>query len=167
MNKKAIYFGIAYSIAVIIYKLIILLGGYQLTRFGFYFSHIVSVFFIIPFIALAIKQSRDKDGGGMISGRQAFSAGMTVAAIGIIIVSIYTYIEFEWKLKDISVQYYNSNMYLEFLKRNPQVKPEMYPKIISDNIASLSAFKAVTAKLMSFLIISGSCSFICSVFMKK
>lgn len=167
MNKRVITLALIYSVLVIIYKLIILLGGYQLTRFGFYYSHVISVFFIFPFIFLAIKQIRDNENGGVIGGREAIKVGLSVSALSLVVISLYSYIEFEWKLRDLSVQYYNSNMYLEFLKGIPNVKPEDYPKIISDNILGLSAFRAVTAKLFSFLLITASFSFIIAVFMKK
>ncbi len=167
MSKRVLLIALIYSVLIIIYKLYIVLGGYQLTRFGFYYSHIVSVFAIIPFIVIAIKQVRDKDMGGFISGRVALAVGMNVAFIALVILSAYQYIEFEWKLKDLSVQYYNSSEYLDFLKSNKQVKPENYSKIIEDNIAALSAFKSITAKLISFLFITASSSFICAVFMKK
>jgi len=167
MNKRVLYIGLTYSILVIIYKLIIVLGGYQLTKFGFYYSHILSVFAIIPFMVFAIKQVRDKDLGGVIAGRNAMAVGMTVAAIAMVILSAYQYIEFEWKLKELSIQYYNGAEYLEFLKKNPKIKAEMYPKIIEENIAALSAFKAITAKLFSFLFITVSTAFISAVFMKK
>jgi hypothetical protein len=167
LNKRPLYIGIAYSVMVIIYKLIILLGGYQFTKFGFFYSHILSVFFIIPFMAIAIKMVRDKDKGGRIGGKEALKVAMTVAAVAILILSVYHYFEFEFKLKELSVQYYNSSNYLDFLKSIPRVKPENYSKIIEENVASLSAFKAVTAKLFSFLFICLSSSFVCAVFMKK
>lgn len=167
MNKRALYLAIIYSVIVIIYKLIILLGGYQLTRFGFYYSHIISVFAIIPFMIIAIRLVRDKDNGGIIGGRQAINVAMTVAGVSILILSVYHYIEFEWKMRELSVNYYNSPDYLEFLRSNKKVKPENYQNIIADNIAALSGFKAVTAKLFSFLLITLSAAFICAVFMKR
>lgn len=167
MNKRVLYSSIIYCIIVIIYKLIIVLGGYQLTKFGFYFSHILSVFFIIPFMVITVKQVRDKDMGGKISGRNAMAVGMTIAAIAMIILSIYTYIEFEWKLKDLSLQYYHSADYIEFLKKNPKLKPEAYPQLIEDNIKNLSAFKSITAKLFSFLFVTLSTAFISAVFVKR
>lgn len=167
MNKRSLYLGLTYSILVIIYKLIVLLGGYQLTKFGFYYSHFVSVLFIIPFMIVAIKMVRDKDNGGIISGRDAIKIALGVFGIAVIILSLYTYIEFEWKMREISVQYYNSADYLEFLKKQTKITPDMYPKIIEENTADLSAMKAVTAKLFSFFLISFSFAFIISVFMKK
>lgn len=167
MNKRTILIGVVYSVFVIIYKLIIILGGYQFTKFGYYYSHILSVFLILPFVVYAIKQARDKDQGGRITGKDAFKAGAGVAAIAIIILSIYNYIEFEWKLRDLSLEYYNSPAYLEFLKGVPKVKPEDYPKVIAEVTSQLSGFKAVTAKLFSFLILSLGLSFISSVFLKK
>lgn len=167
MSRRVIFIAVLYSILVIIFKLIIILGGYQLTRFGFYYSHILTVFCIIPFMMLAIQQVRDKELGGKISGKNAFAAGLSVAAIAVIILSVYAYIEFEWKFKDLSVEYYHSNDFLEVLKRNKNVKEVDYPKIINDQITGLSAMKAVTAKLFSFMFISASSAFICAVFMKK
>ena len=167
MNKRALYLGLAYSILVIIYKLIILLGGYSLTKFGFYYSHFVSVLFIIPFMIYAVKAVRDKDRGGVLGGRDAIRVALGVFGISVIILSVYTYIEFEWKMREISVLYYNSADYLEFLKRQAKITPEMYPKIIEENIGALSAMKAVTAKLFSFFLISFSFAFITAVFMKR
>lgn len=167
MNKRVLNSSIIYSLIVIVFKLVIVLGGYQLTYFGFYYSHILSVFLIIPFMVLTVKLVRDKDMGGKISGRNAMAIAMTVAAVSMIVLSIYQYIEFEWKLKDLSQQYYRSNAYIDFLKTNPKLKPEAYPKLIEDNIKSLSAFKSITAKLFSFLFISLSSAFISAVFMKR
>ena len=167
MNKKVVVIGIVYSVLVIIYKLIIILGGHQLTKFGFFYSHILSVFAIIPFMYLAVRLVRDKDSGGELSGKEAFAAALGVAGIAIIILSVYTYIEFEWKLKGLSAQYYNSLDYLEFLKGNKNVKPTDYQRIIDAQIESLSAMKAVTAKLFSFLLISISSAFMVGVFARK
>lgn len=167
MNKRVLFTAFAYCIFVIIFKLIILLGGFTLTRFGFYYSHVVSVFLVIPFMIIAIKLIRDKDLGGKIGGREAIKVALGVAGVAIIILSVYNYIEFEWKLKELSKQYYASEEYLSFLKRNPKIKPELYPKIIEENTIGLSSFRAVTAKLFSFLIISSGSAFITAVFMKK
>lgn len=172
MNKRALYFGIAYSVLVIIYKLIILLGGYQLTNFGFYYSHIISVFAVIPFMILAIKQVRDNENSGVIGGRDALRIALTVFGVAVVILSCYTYVEFIWKMKEISVQYYNGAEYLKFLERQAQANPTklnpgMFKSVIEENIANLSAMKAVTAKLFSFFLLSFSFSFIIAVFMKK
>ncbi len=118
-------------------------------------------------MALAIKQVRDKENGGIIKGKEAAKIGMSIAVVALVILSAWWYFEFEWKIKELSVQYYNGKDYLEFLKRIPKVKAEDYPKIIEENIAALSAFKAVTAKLFSFLFVSISGAFMCAVFLKK
>lgn len=172
MNKRALYIGITYSVLVIIYKLIILLGGYQLTNFGFYYSHSLSVFAIIPFMVIAIKYARDKDNGGVIGGRDALRIALTVFGVAIVILSCYTYIEFVWKMKEISVQYYNGPDYLKFLERQAQANPAklnsgMFKSIIEENIAALSPMKAVTAKLFSFFLLCFSFAFIIAVLMKK
>lgn len=172
MNKRAVILGVIYSICVIIYKLTIILTGQQLTNFGFYYSHIISVFAIIPFMILGVKYTRDAENGGVISGRDALKIGLTIFGVSVIILSCYHYIEFVWKLRELSVQYYNGPDYREFLERqaknNPtKLNPGMFQAIIDENIAALSPMKAVTAKLFSFFLISFSFAFIISVFMKK
>lgn len=167
MNRRSLYLGLAYSISVIIFKLIIVLGGYSLTKFGFYYSHALSGLFILPFMILAVKMVRDKDNGGVIGGREAIKVALGVFAVSIIILSAYTYFEFEWKLRDISLQYYNGPDYLDFLKHQDKLKPEQYPAVIKEVSESLSPMKAVTAKLLSSFLISVSFAFITAVFMKK
>lgn len=168
MNKRPIYIAVIYSLLVIAFKLSIVLGGYLDTRFGFMYSHIVSVFFIIPFIWLSVKLVRDKDYGGVIMGREAFVAGLMVVAVSAIILSAYHYFEFEWKLRDFAVNYYNSAEFqADMLKRNPTVKAEQFPSLIKQQLESLSAFKAITAKLISFFFIGVSSSFLFAVFMKR
>lgn len=85
---------------------------------------------------------------------------------------MYHFIEFNWKFKEIAVQYYNSQDYLEVLKRMQaqlpdKIKTEDFPKIIEEQIQSLSAFKASTGKLLPLLIIGLSGAFITSALMKK
>jgi len=172
MNRRAFILGIIYSVCVIIYKLVIILSGQQLTTFGFYYSHIISVFMIIPFMIMAVKYVRDVERGGMIGGRDALKVGLTIFGISVIILSCYNAIEFVWKLEDISKEYYNGADYRAFLERQVKMNPDklnsgMFQGIIDDNIAALSPVKAVTAKLFSFFLISFSSAFIIAVFMKK
>lgn len=172
MNRRALIFGLLYSFSVIVFKLIILFGGYTLSKFGFYYSNIVSVFFILPFFYFAIQQVRDKDYEGNIGGREALRIALTVLAVGIVILGLYHFVEFNWKFKEIAVQYYNSEDYLKVLKnmqsRMPdKIKTEDFPKIIEEQINSLSAFKATTGKLLPMLIIGLSGAFATSALMKR
>jgi hypothetical protein len=172
MNKRALRFGLLYSLLVIAFKLIILLGGYTLSRFGFNYSHIISVFFILPFFIITAKQVRDKERGGIISGKDVVRLCLTVLMAGMILTSLYNYVEFEWTFKDIAIQYYNSNEYLEMLKtqqaKNPgKIKIEDFPKIIKEQVSSLSAFRATTGKLFPLLFIGLSGAFITAVFIKR
>lgn len=157
---------------MIIYKLIIILSGQQLTNFGFYYSHFISVLMIVPFMIIAIKYARDVESGGFISGRDAMKVGLTIFGVSVIILSCYHYIEFVWKLEELSIQYYNSPAYHEYLDRmakaNPKIlNPSMFQHVIDENIAALSPMKAVTAKLFSFFLLSFAFVFIITVFMKR
>jgi hypothetical protein len=172
MNKRALIIGLIYCITVIIFKLFILLGGYTLTRFGFNYSNIVSIFLIIPFFIVAIRQVREKELGGLIGGKEAVRIALTVLAVGAVIVSIYNYIEFNWKFKEIAIQYYNSDTYLQILKdwqtKMPdKIKTEQFPKIIEEQISALSASKATTGKLFPLVLIGLSGAFVSAMLMKK
>lgn len=166
MKNRALIFGIAYSIIVIIYKLIIVVGGFGLTKFGFLFSHIVSVVFVIPFIFLAMLYSR-RDNDGFISGKEAFKIGLRTLVVAAIITTTYNYLEFEWKWKELSVIYYNSQAFLDILKSKPKFTVDEYPKVIAEAITSLSSFKAATGKLFVLFFFGVTAAFISAVFLRK
>lgn len=165
-TKRPVAFALIYSVIAIIFKLIVLLGGFALTKFGFYFSNIVSVLMMVPFIFLTIYFVK-KDNGGFIGGKEGLQSGLKMAVLAIIILSAYHYIEFEWKWHDLSVEYYNSAQFKEFLGKNPTIKVGQYPKIISDGINELSPMKAVTGKLFLLLFFAVSTSFVCAVALRK
>lgn len=172
MNKRALLIGLLYCLVVIIYKLIILLGGFTLTRFGFYYSNIIAVFTIIPFFFLAIHQVREKDFGGIISGKDAFRMALTVLAVAAIILSIYHYMEFNWKYREMAIEYYNSAEYLNILKdwsaKQPdKIKIDNFPKIIEEQIGALSAGKATTGKLFPLVLIGLGGAFVAAMLMKR
>ena len=169
MNKKALIYGLAYSMFVIAFKLVVLLGGYYFTKFGFYFAHITTVFLIIPFYIIGIKNIRDRDNYGIIAGKEAMRIALTIFAISAVILSIYNYVEFEWKGKILAIEYYKSEQFMTFLKSNPKIKAENYQKIIAEQIqlSETSAFKATTGKLFSFMLIGLTSAFICAIFLKR
>ena len=169
INKKALLFGVIYSIVVVAFKFFILKGGYSLTRFGYFYSGIIGVFLIIPFYILAIKSVRDKTYNGIIGGREAMRVALTIFAVSAVLISIYNYYEFEYYGKAMAIEYYNSIEYLDFLKAQKKLLPAEYPKIISEQIklAEVSAFKATTGKLFSFTLIGLSGAFIVAMFMKR
>ena len=172
MNKKALTLSIVYSVLVIIYKLVILLGGYTLSKFGFYYSNIVGIFFILPFLFAAVYWVREKDYDGIIGGREAIRIALTVLALSTIFLSIYNYVEFMWKYKDIAIQYYQSEEDLGMLQKQQFMHPDKlkvtdFPKIIDEQIAQLSPLKSTTAKLIPTLMFGLSGAFIAAVTLKK
>jgi hypothetical protein len=172
MNKRALFAGLVYSLVAIIFKLTILLGGFTLTKFGFYYSNIVSVFLMIPFLFIAIYLVREKDRGGFITTKEAFRIALTVVALGALIISVYNYLAFNWKFKEIAEEYYNGKDFLARLTeqqiKNPdKLKVTDFPAIIKDQIAALSASKDVTAKLFPLVFIGLTGSFLTAIMMKK
>lgn len=165
-KNRALQFAIAYSLLVIIYKVAVILSGQALSKFNFYFSNILSVLAVIPFIFLTIKYAR-RDKGGYIGGSEALKTGLLMAVISALILSVYNYIEFEWVWRDLSAEYYHSNEFKLFLEKNKQIKAEEYPAKIEAAISEISAMKAVTGKLATLIFISIGASFMCAVFLKR
>ena len=175
MNRRALIIGLLYCIAAISFKLILLLGGYLISNFGFYYSHFISVLAIIPFLFVAVYLAREKDAGGSIGGRDAIRVGLTVVAVAVVLMSVYNYIEFKWKGGEMAHLYYNSQAYLEVLKKQAlmypdKVKADNFPAIIREQIdtqTGQTAFKAATAKLVPLVFLGLSGAFIAAVFMKR
>lgn len=166
-KNRALQFAIAYSLLVIVYKVAVILSGQALNKFNFYFSNILSVLAIIPFIFLTVKYAR-QDKGGYIGGKEALKTGFLMAVISAILLSIYNYAEFEWVWRDLSIEYYHSNEYKAFLETTQkQIKPEDYPATINAAISELSAFRAITGKLATLMFFGIGTSFMCAVFLKR
>lgn len=141
------------------------------SKFGFYYAIITAVFLIIPFFFIAIYHAREKDFGGFIGGRDGMRIALTVLAVALIITSIYNYIEFLWQADEF-VRYYNSKEYLAILTAQQtqypdKIKPEDFPRIIQEQIDSLSAFRATTGKIIPLLFIGLTGAFAASVIMKR
>lgn len=168
MNKHALIFGTAYALLVVAIKLAVLLGGYSLTRFGFYYAHITSVFLIIPFYIFAVLRQRRLN-GGTIGGREGLRVALSVFAVGALLTSVYNYVEFEQSGKQLAIDYYNSQQFLDFLKSQSKIKAADYSKIIAEQIqnADVSAFKATTGRLFSLMLIGLSGAFIVAATLKR
>lgn len=171
MNKKALTYGLLYCAVAILFKLSIVLSGNLLSKFGFNYAIISSVFLIIPFFFIAIYHVRQKDYGGYIGGKEGLRIALTVLAVGLIGTSIYNYFEFNANI-DQYISYYNGSEYLEHLKlqqkKHPdKIKVENFPVIIKEQIDSLSAFRATTGKLMPMLLIGFSGAFVAAMVLKR
>jgi hypothetical protein len=165
--RKAFLFAAVYSVVCIAFKIYIIQSGLILTSFGFYYSHAITVLFMVPFMFAALFLYRNKFYGGKISGREGFKFLMAVLLFSVILMSAYHYAEFEWKLLRLAKEYYNGPLFLEFLKKQNKIKAEEYPKIIEEQLNALSAFKAVTSKLVSYLVIGTGSAFFSALILKK
>lgn len=169
LKSKPLVYALLYSALVITIKLVIILGGFALTNFGFNWMQIISVWLLIPFCWLVIRSARQQN-GGYIGGKKALQTSLQMCVIAIAIISVYNYIEFEWKWKDLAELYYRGDAYHHFLEKNKNIKPEDYPKIIDSMVAGfkgMSPFKHITLKLIAYLFFGVSSSFIFAMFMKK
>ena len=169
MNKRALYYALAYSVFVIVFKLYIVLGENSLSSFGFHWSQAFVMFMIVPFYLFAIKGVRDREQGGLIAGREALRIALTVFAVSALITSVYNYIEFQNWGRHLAEQYYNSDEYLNFLKRQNKVKADQYPRIISEQIAAAQngAFVATSVKLFGFLLVGVPGALFATLVMKR
>jgi hypothetical protein len=171
MNKKALLYGILYSLVYIGFKLSVVLSGNMFSKFGFYYSIITAVLMMVPFLFLAVYHVRRKDGQGYISARDGMRIALTVLAVALVVTSIYNYVEFNWKMDEF-VSYYRSEHYLEDLKTMQQkypdkIRTEDFPRIIDEQISSLSAFKATTGKIFPMLLIGLGTAFAAAIMMKR
>jgi len=169
MNRKALYHGLAYSAFFILFKLSILLGGYSLTKFGYFYSNVTAVILIIPFYWSCVKSVRDKDLGGIIAGRECVRLCLTVFAVAALLTSIYHYFEYKYSGQMLAVEYYHSEQFMEFLRHQAKIKPADYDRIIEEQVknAEGAAFRATTGKLFSLLIIGLPAAFAVSSLMKR
>jgi glucan phosphoethanolaminetransferase (alkaline phosphatase superfamily) len=158
--KKALPFALIYCAVSISFKIYIILSGLILTRFGFYYSHAITLLFMIPYLFLSLWIFRKKNFPGEMSGRIGFQFLLSVLVWIVLGMSLYHAVEFRWKIQDLAETYYRSSDYLNFLKQQSRIKPEDYSKIIDEQIQSLSVMKAVTSKIMAYLILGISSSFI-------
>ena len=125
MNKRALFFGLAYSATIIAYKLILLYGNYSFTKFGFYYANVVGILAIVPFFILCVQQVRDKEYGGFIGGREAIRLAFTVLSVSIIVISAYNYFEVgSEKFRTEAEKYYRGSEYLELLTTQQKLIPE-------------------------------------------
>lgn len=170
MHKRALIFGLVYSLLVICFKLFLQIGHYYATTFGFVFSHITSVLFIVPFIIVLLITVKKKEFDGNIGGREAMRIGLTMVAVAAIFITAYNYFEISRYGKEMAEAYYNGDRFKLFLiKKVPDITK--HAAIISENIRMATEentpFIASTVKLLPLLFIGGSAAFLTSVFIKR
>lgn len=173
MNKRALFFGLAYSATIIAYKLILLYGNYSFTKFGFYYANVVGILAIVPFFILCVQQVRDKEYGGFIGGREAIRLAFTVLSVSIIVISAYNYFEVgSEKFRTEAEKYYRGSEYLELLTTQQKLIPEKlkvedFPKIIEEQISGLSPFRAATFKIIPMLVVGLGGAFMAAITMRR
>lgn len=173
MNKRAMFFGLLYAAVVIVYKLVIFLGGYAFSKFGFYYSNLLSNLLMIPFFFICIQQVRNKENDGFIAGREAIRLAFTVLAVSMIFISAYNYFEIgSEKFKSLAAEYYNGEEYRNILlAQQPnypeKLKTENFPAIIKEQITGLSPFKGATFKLIPMLIFGLGGGFMASIALRR
>lgn len=165
--RRAFIFASVYSASSMAFKIYIIQSGLILTNFGFYYSHAITVLFLVPFMFASLFLYRNKFNGGKISGREGFKFLLAVLLFSIVLMSAYHYVEFEWKLRGLAGEYYNGPLFMEFLQKQSKIKPDEYPKIIAEQLNALSAFKAVTSKMMSYLVIGTGSAFFSALILKR
>jgi hypothetical protein len=169
MNRRAFFAALWYSGIVVAIKLFIVLRGLYTTRFVFNYTHILTVFLILPFFIYAIQKVRDKEYGGFITGRECMRLCLTILALSAIVLTVYHYGEVRLFGAQMAESYYRSAEYLEFLKKQPNVNPDQYDSIIIAQIqaAGENAFRIATARLFPFVLFGLSGAFVISMAMKR
>ncbi len=170
MHKRALIFALVYSLLVIGFKLFLQYGHYYTTTFGFVFSHITSVLFIVPFIIVLLVTVKQKEFDGVIGGREAMRIGLTMVAVSAVLITLYNYFEISQFGKEMAEAYYNGDRFkLLLVKKVPDVTK--HAGIIAENIKLTTEentpFISATVKLLPLIFIGSSSAFITSVFVKR
>lgn len=169
MKNKNLIWILIYTIFSISFKLYVFYSGYQNSTLGF-LSHLISIFFILPFIALVIFQKR-KLNNGKLSGKDCVKEGMYFTLISIIILGVFNYIFYEIELgKFITSSLTNvdyNTLLVEARKRDKNITLEKVIANQKEYVSSLTAFKDTTLKTFGHLLFGSFSSFICAITLKK
>ena len=168
MKNKLILFAAIYSILSIVAICITFYGGYiKLLNLIYIFS----LLGMLPFALMAIKSFRDKENGGIITGKEALKAGLRFVVTSAIILSLFQALFFMLDFKEYKINYMKS-VGPEAIKKeiaSGKIKAEEseIPKILNNDIEQVTLFAEITGTLFKTIAYGLFCSFIGAVVFKR
>ena len=172
MNRWAFYSGVFFSALVIAFKLLLLVQGFYFTTWGFRYGNLLGVALYTLWIPITLALINHFHYRGGIPGREALKAGLGLVSVSIILISMYHYWEVQSEMfKSQALAYYNSSEYYRLLVQQQAQNPLRYkttdiPRIISEQKNGLSPFRAMTGRMIPFLLYGGVLSLLSSLGLK-
>ncbi len=168
MKSKLFLFAIIYSALSILSICIAFYGGYiHLLNYVYLFS----LLGLLPFVLLAVKTFRDKENGGVLSGKEAFKAGLKCVVSSAIILSVFQAVFFTLDFKEYKISYMRTigpeAIKKEISRGLLKAKESEIPAIINNDIEQVTLFYEITGVLFKTIAYGLFCSFIAAVFFKR
>ena len=168
MNKRLILFSLLYVAFTIVAICISFYGGYIKQLNLIYF---LTLLFFLPFVFIYLLQIRNKENGGVISGRVAMEQALKMVMLSTLLLTIFQVVFFELDFKEYKINHIKSIgpeiIKQEITKGQLKAKIEDIPKILENDIKQVTIFAEVTATLFKNIFYGLFCSFISAMIIKR
>ena len=168
MSKRLILFSLLYVFFTVSSICISFYGCYVKQLNLIYFLSLLAFF---PFVFIFLLQLRNKDNGGIISGRDAMKQALKMVLLSTLLLTIFQIVFFELDFKDYKINHIR-NIGPEIIKQeitNGQLKAKVedIPKILENDIKQVSLFAEITATLFKTIFYGLFSSFISAMILKR
>jgi hypothetical protein len=168
MSKRLILFSLLYVLFTISSICISFYGGYVKQLNLIYFLSLLAFF---PFVFIFLLQLRNKDNGGIISGRDAMKQALKMVMLSSLLLTIFQIVFFELDFKDYKINHIRNIgpeiIKQEITKGQLKAKVEDIPKILENDIKQVSLFAEITATLFKTIFYGLFSSFISAMILKR
>ncbi len=168
MNKRLILFSSLYIIFTIAAICISFYGGYIKQLNLIYFLTLLS---FLPFVFVFLLQLRNKENGGVISGRYAMKQALKMVMLSTFLLTLFQIVFFELDFKDYKINHIRSIgpeiIKQEISKGQLKAKVEDIPKILENDIKQVTLFAEITATLFKTIFYGLFSSFISAMILKR
>ena len=168
MNKRLILFSSLYIIFTIAAICISFYGGYIKQLNLIYFLTLLS---FLPFVFVFLLQLRNKDNGGMISGRDAMKQALKMVLLSTFLLTLFQIVFFEMDFRDYKINHIRAIgpdiIKQEISKGQLKAKVEDIPKILENDIKQVTLFAEITATLFKTIFYGLFSSFISAMILKR
>ena len=168
MNKRLILFSSLYIIFTIAAICISFYGGYIKQLNLIYFLTLLS---FLPFVFVFLLQFRNKDNGGIISGRDAMKQALKMVLLSTFLLTLFQIVFFEMDFRDYKINHIRAIgpdiIKQEISKGQLKAKVEDIPKILENDIKQVTLFAEITATLFKTIFYGLFSSFISAMILKR
>jgi hypothetical protein len=168
MNKRLILFSSLYIIFTIAAICISFYGGYIKQLNLIYFLTLLS---FLPFVFVFLLQLRNKDNGGIISGRDAMKQALKMVLLSTFLLTLFQIVFFEMDFRDYKINHIRAIgpdiIKQEISKGQLKAKVEDIPKILENDIKQVTLFAEITATLFKTIFYGLFSSFISAMILKR